>query len=77
MLNKGEMEGIHVKLERTRRKGVREEEFMKLARTDLEEEERAKESYRECSRIRTPNSQEKLRWEKLGYSKTLDKVGKA
>ena len=66
-----------MRLERSRRKGVREEEFLKLARTDLEEEERAKERYRECSRIRTPSSQEKLRWEKLSYSKTMDKVGKA
>ena len=65
-----------MRLERTRRQGVREEEFLKLARTDLEEEERAKDRYRECSRIRTPNTQEELRCEKLCYSKTFDKVGK-
>ena len=84
VVTKGEMSLIHERLERTRRQGLREGDFLKVARTDLEEEEKARECWRReveqgrqprsCSRSRSrsrpPNSPEKL-----SYSKALDKVG--
>ena len=84
VVTKGEMEVIHERLERTRRQGLREGDFLELARTNLEEEEKAREDWRReveqghqpCSgsrsrsRSRPPNSPEKL-----SYSKAMDKVG--
>ena len=81
VVTKGEMEVIQERLERTRRQGLREDDFLQLARTDLEEEEKAREDWRReveqgrsgsrsRSRCRPPSSQENI-----SYSKALDKVG--